>query len=59
MTEDEVVDLMVSSKSAAEWDANADRVKTAFGGNYPRFWYGAVIQSGICAWVQQSWKSQS
>ncbi len=48
MTEQEVVDLMASSKSALEWDRNADAVKEACDG-YPHFWFGAVMASGVAA----------
>lgn len=46
MTQDEVIALMKSSKSASEWNDNCDKVKAACKG-YPDFWYGAVIASGL------------
>lgn len=46
MNQEEVVELMKSSKSEAEWNANCDKVKKAFGG-YPAFWYGAIVLSGV------------
>jgi len=46
MNEKEVVDLMASSNTADEWNANCDKVKKACGG-YPDFWYRAIIQSGV------------
>ena len=36
MTQQDVVDLMKSSKSEDEWNANCDKVKAEFGG-YPDF----------------------
>ncbi len=54
MTQDEVVALMKSSKSEAEWNANCDAVKRACGG-YPEFWYAAILASGILVNVQRSW----
>jgi len=47
MTEEEVVDLMKSSKSEAEWNTNCDKVKASCDG-YPNFWYSAIILSGLC-----------
>ncbi len=47
MTQQEVVDLMKSSKTEHEWNENCDKVKAAFRGKYPEFWYGAIIQSGV------------
>ena len=48
MNEQEVVALMKSSKSEAEWNANCDKVKKACGG-YPPFWYSAIVLSGVAA----------
>lgn len=41
MTEQEVIDLMESSKSAREWEDNCDKVKDACGG-YPGFWWATI-----------------
>lgn len=46
MNEQEVVDLMKSSKSQQEWNQNCDKVKAACGG-YPDFWYSAIVLSGL------------
>jgi len=46
MNQQEVVDLMKSSKNEQEWNDNCDKVKKACGG-YPDFWYPAVIMSGL------------
>ena len=54
MTESEVVTLMGSSQSSAEWNANADTVKSRCDG-YPDFWYPAVIMSGLCDRVAARW----
>ena len=45
----DVKDLMKSSKSTKEWNANCDKVKAANGSNYPDFWYAEIIQSGDAA----------
>lgn len=46
MTQNEVVELMKSSKSEQEWNDNCDEVKKKCGG-YPEFWYGAIVISGV------------
>jgi hypothetical protein len=46
MNEQEVVDLMSSSKNKQEWNRNCDTVKERCGG-YPKFWYKAVVLSGL------------
>ena len=46
MTEAEVLKLMKSSKTGTEWNDNCDKVKKAFGGDYPSFWYGSIIMAG-------------
>ena len=40
---------MKSSKNESEWNANCDKVKKANNNNYPDFWYGAIISSGIAS----------
>lgn len=54
MTEQEVVELMKSSKSEAEWNANTDAVKARCGG-YPSFWYSAIVLSGVARQNAASW----
>jgi hypothetical protein len=54
MSEKEVVELMSSSKSEREWNANADKVKAACGG-YPSFWYGSIVVSGVMARISAQW----
>ena len=48
MDQQQVVELMQSSKSESEWNANCDKVKKACGG-YPNFWYSSIVLSGIAA----------
>lgn len=55
MKEAEVIALMGSSTSKTEWNANCDKVKKAFGGNYPPFWYQAVIVSGLADKTAKKW----
>ena len=47
MTQEQVKALMESSTSTAQWNANAQRVKRECGGDYPEFWYPAIMQSGL------------
>lgn len=54
MTEAQVVALMQSSKNEDEWNANCDTVKKHFGG-YPKFWFPAIMMSGLAHAVRNSW----
>lgn len=38
MNQQQVIDLMKSSKTHAEWNTNCDKVKRECGG-YPEYWY--------------------
>lgn len=55
MTREEVRILMSSSKNEKEWDANCDKVKEAFQGSYPSFWFEAIIMTGLLAKVKLNW----
>lgn len=55
MTQDQVVDLMKSSKNEQEWNDNCDKVKQEFGGQYPRWWYSAIIIGGILHMTKMKW----
>lgn len=48
MTRQEVVSLMESSETPAEWNKNCQIVKDAHGGEYPLYWFEAIIMSGVC-----------
>ena len=50
MTQQQVLDLMKSSKNEEEWDQNCDAVSEAFGG-YPDFWNKLIIASGVASQV--------
>lgn len=54
MNKSQVVELMKSSTSEIEWNANCDKVKKTCGG-YPDFWYREIIVSGLLAKTQASW----
>jgi hypothetical protein len=46
-----VVALMKSSRSEAEWNANCDKVKATNNG-YPSFWYKTIIASGLMSSIE-------
>ena len=54
MNREQVVALMEGSKSEAEWNANCDKVKEACG-DYPDFWFPAILQSGLAKRVAAKW----
>jgi hypothetical protein len=47
MNQEEVVALMRSSKDSADWNKNCKTVKAAHGGDYPPFWFAAIVLSGL------------
>jgi hypothetical protein len=55
MNENEVVELMKTSKNEKEWNANADQVRAACGGGYPNFWFRAIVMSGLMHEVSARW----
>ena len=55
MTSREVIELMVKSKSEDEWNENCDKVKAAFDGKYPPYWFNKVILGGILEAAKNNW----
>ena len=59
MEKQEVIDLMKSSKSEQEWNANCDKVKKAerakTGADYPEWWFYEIILSGLLNQVRETW----
>ncbi len=55
MTDTEVVALMNSSGTPADWEFNARFVKQAHGGEYPASWYDLIVASGLADWVRDRW----
>jgi hypothetical protein len=47
MNKEQVINLMASSKNETDWNNNCDKVKKAYKGLYPDFWYSEIIQSGL------------
>lgn len=58
MSEAEVVALMESSKSKTEWERNCDEVKRRCG-DYPEFWFSAIVLSGLATRVAASFGSDA
>jgi hypothetical protein len=56
MSEREVLDLMKTSRSQQEWNANADEVKRNHGGEYPTWWFLLVVRSGLAGEVKRTWQ---
>ena len=54
-TPEGVKELMASSTSEREWNANCDAVKAA-NGDYPAFWYKEVVLSGLAAATSMKFK---
>lgn len=54
MDKQEVIALMVSSRSEQEWNNNCDEVKRRCGG-YPSFWFAEIIASGLLKRVAATW----
>ena len=54
MNQEQVLELMRSSKNETEWNANFDKVKSACGG-YPDFWFSSIILSGLLKQVSAKW----
>ena len=46
MSKQDAIELMKSSKTKDEWNANCDKVKAANGG-YPDWWYPEIVASGL------------
>ena len=55
MTEQDVIDLMKSSRTEDEWASNCDKVKNHFG-SLPDFWFRAIILSGLFIEVREKFK---
>ncbi len=55
MSEQEVIALMKSSKSEADWNRNCDEVKRRCNG-YPPFWYSSIVLSGLMYRVTATFK---
>jgi hypothetical protein len=55
MNREQVVALMSGSKTEAEWNSNCAKVKEACGGDYPSFWYEAIVMAGVVEQTAAKW----
>lgn len=46
-TEEGVVAYMREATSTSDWNNRCDKVKRANGGDYPKFWFKAIVLSGV------------
>lgn len=59
MSPEELVSLMRSSASEEEWNRNTDIVKARFNGDYPPFWFGSIVVSGVMNDTRRTWSNPS
>ncbi len=57
--QENVVELMSTSKTKDEWAINVDIVKRANGDKYPSFWFAAIVSSGLMDRVSRRWGGDS
>lgn len=55
---DDVMTLMRAADNETQWNRYCDLVKEANGGDYPCFWWGAVVLSGLAAQKQAEWAAK-
>lgn len=55
MDEDSVVALMRSSTCEQDWKDNCDAVKHDNGGDYPDFWFRAIVQNHVKSKAEAGW----
>lgn len=56
MTKQEVISLMLNSKSEEDWNNNCDTVKAAHNGQYPSYWFLDIIMGGILNKSKKNWE---
>ena len=56
MTQHEGVELMMSSTTENEWNANCDKIKSAHNGDYPEWWYQGMILSGLMHMITSTFR---
>lgn len=47
---------MASSTSERDWNSRCNDVKQANGGDYPPFWFEAIVLSGLMARAAATWQ---
>lgn len=58
MTKDEVISLLRTTRSEQQWNDACDKIKQAFGGKYPDWWFLEVLASGLMAEISSTWESR-
>jgi len=51
MNKETAITLLKSCKTSAEWNEACDKIQEANGGEYPSWWFPAVILSGLASQV--------
>lgn len=59
MSPEDLVNLMRSSASEEEFNRNVKIVKARFNGDYPPFWFGTMVVSGVTNEIQRTWSKPS
>jgi hypothetical protein len=55
-TEEGVTTYMEGSLSEDDWNSRTEDVKTANEGEYPDFWFSAIVVSGLPSKMQAKWQ---
>lgn len=53
--ESDVVKHMKQAANESDWNRRCDEVKDANGGDYPSFWFKAIILSGVASQTAMQW----
>jgi hypothetical protein len=54
MTQEEAIISLKESKTLSDWNARVDAIKQAHDGDYPSWWYRAVVMSRLADEVAAS-----
>jgi hypothetical protein len=54
-TPDDLVEFMTKATSEKDWNDRCDKIKEAFGGDYPEFWYTSIVLSGVLLATKSRW----
>lgn len=54
-TSQDVVKFMSAATSENDWNDRCDKVKAAFGGDYPDFWFFDIVMSGVVTRTKAKW----
>lgn len=59
MTKDDVMALLESCQSAADWEAACETIKEAHNWSYPTYWWEDVKKSGLMDRIMARWGTSS